>query len=74
MFAKHVLFIRMILTNMLGECLCDRKSISVFMKDKITSNLTNIANYGEEYKNDGYAINVLFHGYGHYELLETSAK
>lgn len=51
-----------------------KKSISVFMKDKITSDLTNIANYGEEYKNDGYAINVLFHGYGHYELLETSAK
>ncbi|KMS98322.1 hypothetical protein BVRB_4g093890 [Beta vulgaris subsp. vulgaris] len=48
-----------------------KKLISVFMKDRSTGKLTNIANYGEEYKEE-YPINVLFHGYGHYELLETS--
>ncbi|KNA16518.1 hypothetical protein SOVF_088450 [Spinacia oleracea] len=49
-----------------------KKLISVFMKDQISDSLTNIANYGEEYKNKECPINVLFHGYGHYELLETS--
>ncbi|XP_021761365.1 OTU domain-containing protein At3g57810-like [Chenopodium quinoa] len=44
--------------------------ISVFMKDQKTNKLTNISNYGEEY-NDKYPINILFHGYGHYELLEN---
>ncbi|KAL2943288.1 hypothetical protein RDABS01_031636 [Bienertia sinuspersici] len=48
-----------------------KKFISVFTKDKSTGNLTNIATYGEEYKSD-YPINILFHRYGHYELLETS--
>ncbi|KAK9674570.1 hypothetical protein RND81_12G241400 [Saponaria officinalis] len=49
-----------------------KKTITVFMKDRSTSGLKNIANYGEEYKNDDEPpINVLFHGYGHYDILET---
>lgn len=49
--------------------------ISVFMKDKSTGNLKNIANYGEEYqKEKEFPINVLFHGYGHYDILETSSN
>ncbi|KAK7279539.1 hypothetical protein RJT34_24592 [Clitoria ternatea] len=47
--------------------------ISVFMRDTSSVDLVNIAKYGEEYKNDKeVSINVLFHGYGHYDLLETS--
>ncbi|GAA0157898.1 cysteine protease [Lithospermum erythrorhizon] len=45
--------------------------ISVFMSDRSSSELTKIANYGEDYKKDDEsAINVLFHGYGHYDILE----
>lgn len=45
--------------------------ISVFMKDKSTGNLKNIANYGEEYqKEKEFPVKVLFHGYGHYDILE----
>ncbi|CAK7325317.1 unnamed protein product [Dovyalis caffra] len=47
--------------------------ISVFMRDRTTGNLANIANYGEEYRKDEVIpINVLFHGYGHYDILETT--
>lgn len=43
------------------------------MIDQRSGNLVNIANYGEEYRKDKEsAINVLFHWYGHYDLLETS--
>ncbi|XP_065871017.1 uncharacterized protein [Euphorbia lathyris] len=46
--------------------------ISVFMIDRTSGNLVNIANYGEEYQKDEVnPINVLFHGYGHYDILET---
>ncbi|KAL5733636.1 hypothetical protein ACOSQ2_033328 [Xanthoceras sorbifolium] len=49
-----------------------KKLISVFMIDQSSGNLVNIANYGEEYQKDKEdPINVLFHGYGHYDLLET---
>ncbi|KAF5733699.1 hypothetical protein HS088_TW16G00139 [Tripterygium wilfordii] len=50
--------------------------ISVYMKDRTSGNLVNIANYGEEYRKDNEVpINVLFHGYGHYDIIETfSAK
>ncbi|KAK1570551.1 hypothetical protein Q3G72_003607 [Acer saccharum] len=49
-----------------------KKLISVFMIDRSSGNLVNIANYGEEYpKDEEGPINVLFHGYGHYDLLET---
>jgi len=37
--------------------------------------LVNISNYGEEYQEeeDGETpINVMFHGYGHYDILETN--
>lgn len=51
-----------------------RKLISVFMRDQISGNLVNIANYGEEYQKDNESpINVLFHEYGHYDVLETSS-
>ncbi|KAG6760453.1 hypothetical protein POTOM_036975 [Populus tomentosa] len=47
--------------------------ISVFMRDRTTGNLVNIINYGEEHQKDGVnPINVLFHGYGHYDILETT--
>ncbi|XP_031275928.1 uncharacterized protein LOC116134390 [Pistacia vera] len=50
-----------------------KKLISVFMMDQRSGNLVNIANYGEEYRKDKEnAINLLFHWYGHYDLLETS--
>ncbi|KAH1230278.1 OTU domain-containing protein [Glycine max] len=46
--------------------------ISVFMRDTGSVELVNIAKYGEEYRNDkDISINVLFHGYGHYDILET---
>ncbi|GAV58404.1 OTU domain-containing protein [Cephalotus follicularis] len=46
--------------------------ISVYMVDRSSGNLVNIANYGEEYRKEKESpINVLFHGYGHYDLLET---
>ncbi|XP_021902103.1 OTU domain-containing protein 6B-like [Carica papaya] len=46
--------------------------ISVFMKDRSSGKLVSIANYGQDYQKDNESpINVLFHGYGHYDLLET---
>ncbi|XP_062091880.1 uncharacterized protein LOC133797824 [Humulus lupulus] len=46
--------------------------IWVFMIDRNNGRLANIAKYGEEYvKNEENPINVLFHGYGHYDILET---
>ncbi|XP_059628411.1 uncharacterized protein LOC132271142 [Cornus florida] len=46
--------------------------ISVFMVDRSSGGLVNIANYGEEYQKDEISpINVLFHGYGHYDILES---
>lgn len=46
--------------------------IAVFMIDRSSGGLTNIANYGQEYSEDTESpINVLFHGYGHYDMLET---
>ncbi|XP_061352185.1 uncharacterized protein LOC133297129 [Gastrolobium bilobum] len=46
--------------------------ISVFMRDTNSVDLLNIAKYGEEYRKDkDISIDVLFHGYGHYDILET---
>ncbi|XP_020203979.1 OTU domain-containing protein At3g57810 [Cajanus cajan] len=46
--------------------------ISVFMRDTGSLDLVNIAKYGEEYRNQKeISIDVLFHGYGHYDILET---
>ncbi|KAL3523546.1 hypothetical protein ACH5RR_016380 [Cinchona calisaya] len=48
--------------------------LSVFMIDRSSGSLVNIAKYGEEYKEDEQnPINVLFHGYGHYDILEVVA-
>lgn len=47
--------------------------ISVFMRDTGSVDLIDIAKYGEEYRNyNQIPINVLFHGYGHYDILERS--
>lgn len=52
-----------------------RKPIAVFMVVQSSGNLVNIANYGEEYQKDKESpINVLFHGYGHYDILETFSE
>ncbi|EYU38064.1 hypothetical protein ABFS82_06G159100 [Erythranthe guttata] len=49
-----------------------RTPISVFEEKRGSNSLINKANYGEEYKRDGEnAISVLFHDYGHYEILEA---
>ncbi|GMI80538.1 hypothetical protein HRI_001723100 [Hibiscus trionum] len=46
--------------------------ISVYMIHRSPGNLINIAKYGEEYQKDKEnPINVLFHGYGHYDILES---
>ncbi|XP_052200616.1 uncharacterized protein LOC127807001 [Diospyros lotus] len=47
--------------------------ISVFMIDRSSGGLVNIANYGEEeYQKGGESpITILFHGYGHYDVLEA---
>ncbi|PPD72236.1 hypothetical protein GOBAR_DD30863 [Gossypium barbadense] len=46
--------------------------ISVYMIHRSSGNLINIAKYGEEYqKEKENPINVLFHGYGHYDILES---
>jgi hypothetical protein len=55
--------------------LCCRTPISVFMISRSSGGLANIAKYGEEYRKDEESpINVLFHGYGHYDLLESFSE
>lgn len=52
-----------------------RTPISVFMISRSSCRLVNIAKYGEEYRKDEESpINVLFHGYGHYDLLESFSE
>ncbi|KAA8534510.1 hypothetical protein F0562_032027 [Nyssa sinensis] len=49
--------------------------ISVFMIDRSSGGLVNIANYGEEYQKDKESpIKVLFYGYGHYDILEAISE
>ncbi|CAK9325629.1 unnamed protein product [Citrullus colocynthis] len=43
--------------------------ISVHMRDKNSGNLKLIAEYGQEYGKEN-PIRVLFHSYGHYDLLK----
>ncbi|XP_057472211.1 OVARIAN TUMOR DOMAIN-containing deubiquitinating enzyme 4-like [Actinidia eriantha] len=46
--------------------------ITVFMIDRSSGDLIKIANYGEEYQKDKESpITILFHGYGHYDILEA---
>ncbi|KAM0068787.1 putative OTU domain, papain-like cysteine peptidase superfamily [Helianthus debilis subsp. tardiflorus] len=48
-----------------------KTTISVFMLEGSTQKLLNIATYGKEYEQDEKSsIKVLFHGYGHYDILE----
>lgn len=52
-----------------------RTPISVYMVDRSSGGLVNIAKYGEEYgKQEEKPINVLFHGYGHYDILESFSE
>ncbi|CAK9155797.1 unnamed protein product [Ilex paraguariensis] len=46
-----------------------RVPITVYMRDKKTSCLKTIAEYGQEYGKEG-PIRVLYHGYGHYDALQ----
>lgn len=49
-----------------------RAPISVFMINRSSGRLVNVASYGEEYGIDtNNPIKVLFHGYGHYDALEV---
>lgn len=49
--------------------------ISVYMRGGSSGGLVNIAKYGEQYrKKEESPINVLFHGYGHYDLLESFSE
>ncbi|XP_068663389.1 uncharacterized protein [Aristolochia californica] len=49
-----------------------RMPITVFMKDKSSGGFEKIVSFGLEYKKDEeIPIDVLFHGYGHYDLLES---
>ncbi|CAI9273140.1 unnamed protein product [Lactuca saligna] len=50
-----------------------KTKISVFMLERSTGNLLKIATYGKEYEEEEEkkrSIKVLFHGYGHYDILE----
>ncbi|PWA42177.1 OTU domain-containing protein [Artemisia annua] len=48
-----------------------KTTISVYMFEKDSNNLSKIATYGEEYEqSENSSIKVLFHGYGHYDILE----
>ncbi|KAJ4978937.1 hypothetical protein NE237_009717 [Protea cynaroides] len=48
-----------------------RIPVSVFMIDKNSGSFINIASYGQEYGKDKQSpVKVLFHGYGHYDVLE----
>lgn len=52
-----------------------KTSISVYMVDRSSGSLINISNYGEEYRKEGESpINLLFHGYGHYDILESISE
>ncbi|KAI4373072.1 hypothetical protein MLD38_011235 [Melastoma candidum] len=50
--------------------------IWVYMIERSSGSLANIAKYGEEYKKDEgeTPINILFHGYGHYEILDSLSE
>ncbi|XP_071707860.1 uncharacterized protein [Rutidosis leptorrhynchoides] len=51
-----------------------KTAISVYMLDSGSNKLLNIATYGKEYEQDEKSsIKVLFHGYGHYDILEDMA-
>ncbi|KAL5974556.1 hypothetical protein ACLOJK_031226 [Asimina triloba] len=52
-----------------------RAPISVFMINRSSGSLVNVASYGDEYGIDTNSpIKVLFHGYGHYDALERVDK
>ncbi|KAF6173294.1 hypothetical protein GIB67_026989 [Kingdonia uniflora] len=51
-----------------------RMSISVFKIDKSSRDLIYIASYSEEYGKDESPIKVVFHGYGHYNVLEIFSE
>lgn len=50
-----------------------RMPITVYMHDKEAGGLIAIAEYGQEYGTEA-PIQVLYHGYGHYEALQIPGK
>lgn len=55
-----------------GYLASHRTPVSVYMVDRSSSGLVNIAIYGDGYQKDEECpINLLFHGYGHYDILES---
>lgn len=46
--------------------------ITVYMRDKTSGSLKIISEYGQEYGKEN-PIRVLYHGYGHYDLLRSHA-
>lgn len=51
-----------------------RVPISVFMIDRRSGDLVNIGSYGHEYGKEASPIQVAFHGYGHYDVLEIFSE
>ena len=47
--------------------------ITVYMHDKEAGGLIALAEYGQEYGTEA-PIQVLYHGYGHYEALQIPVK
>lgn len=47
--------------------------ITVYMHDKDTGGVISIAAYGQEYGKDN-PINILYHGFGHYDALQIPGK
>ena len=64
------LFVRAHLTRNLMP---GRMPITVYMHDNKYGGLISIAEYGQEYGKDN-PIQVLYHGYGHYDALQIPGK
>lgn len=48
--------------------------ITVYMRDDKYGGLISIAEYGQEYGKDNHPVQVLYHGYGHYDALLMPGK
>ncbi|KNA16714.1 hypothetical protein SOVF_086620 [Spinacia oleracea] len=51
-----------------------RMPITVYMRDDKYGGLISIAEYGQEYGKDNHPVQVLYHGYGHYDALLMPGK
>ncbi|CAI9100096.1 OLC1v1037026C1 [Oldenlandia corymbosa var. corymbosa] len=59
--------------EILMACHVLQMPITVYMHNQDSGGLISIAEYGQEYGKDN-PINVLYHGYGHYEALQIPGK